>query len=149
LLSIRSLCWDNNCHVIFDFSYVRAKNNTIGDILLQAFSSGPVYTIPHPASLVSVPTTIALTESAHRWHRHWLDHCGASVLDTLCERCFLEFKSIFFNICMSCCLAKSHRLPFYSVEHRTNYPLQLIHSDVKSHRFSFIMLNIEQIILCN
>jgi len=38
---------------------------------------------------------------------------------------------------MSCCLAKSHRLPFTPVEHRTDSPLQLIHSDVwQSSMFS-------------
>ena len=72
-----------------------------------------------------VPTYVVLTESGNLWHRH-LGHCGASVSDVLWKNSLLQFKTVFSNKCVSCCSAKSHRLPF---QHRTSSPLQLIHSD--------------------
>ena len=101
----------------------------MGDVLLQAASSGPVYTAPISTLAKSVPTNIVLTESGDLWHQR-LGHCGASVLDVLREHNLLQFKTVFSNNYVSCCLAKSHRLLCQSVEHRTNSPLELINLDV-------------------
>jgi len=43
LLFIRKLCRDNNCSVIFDSDFIHFKDNTIGEVLLQAPSIGNVY----------------------------------------------------------------------------------------------------------
>ena len=46
LLSVRQLCRNNNRTVVFDSFSVCVKDNITGDVLLQAYSSNPVYTIP-------------------------------------------------------------------------------------------------------
>ena len=74
-----------------------------------------------------------MTKSADIW-RYRLDHHGAGVSETLRKASFVQFKSVFSKICTSCTLAKSHRLLFLLAEHRTNSPLQLIHSDVWQSR---------------
>jgi len=62
-------------------------------------------------------------------HRH-LGHYGASTLDVLKKSGVIQLTSGFSNDYISCHLAKSHRLPFTSAEHRMSSPLQLIHYDV-------------------
>jgi len=80
LLSARQLYWDNNCSIVFYSSSVRVKDNIVGDVLLQAVRSGPVYTVlPLPKS---VPANVALTESADIWHCR-LGHCGTNVQEIL------------------------------------------------------------------
>ena len=69
LLSVRQLCQDNNCNVVFDSSSIPVKDNAMGDVLLQASSLGPVDTIPVHAVSSTVPTNVALIESADLWHR--------------------------------------------------------------------------------
>lgn len=61
LLSVKQLCRDNNCSVLFDSSCVRVQDKTTGDVLLQASSPGHVYTVPVPAS---IPANLALTGTA-------------------------------------------------------------------------------------
>ena len=75
LLSVRQLCRDNDYYVVFASSSVHVKDNTMGDVLSQAPSSGPIYIVPVPA--VPVPANFIVTESGDLWHR-CLGHCGAS-----------------------------------------------------------------------
>jgi len=44
LLSVRQLCTNNNCSVIFYSTSVRVKDNTTSDVLLQAPSVGKCLT---------------------------------------------------------------------------------------------------------
>ena len=98
---------------------------SLGDVLLQASSLGPVYTVPIHAMPAPIPANVALIESADLWHRR-LGHCGPSVLETLKKK----FKSVFSQLCGTCNVAKSHRLPFVSAKHRIVFASKLIHSDV-------------------
>ena len=129
LLSMRQLCHDNNCHVMLDSFCVCVKDNTVGDVMLQASSLGPVYTILDPVSAVTIPANVVLTECGNLWHWH-LGHCGVITLDVLKKNGLVQFTSAFSNTCVSYRLAKSQRLPFIIVEHSTYALLQLIHSDV-------------------
>jgi len=46
LLSIRQLYRDNHCTFEFDYFSIHVKDNTMGDVLLQASSSSHVYAVP-------------------------------------------------------------------------------------------------------
>jgi len=87
------LCRDNDSTVKFDASSVLVKDNTSGDVLLQASSSRPIYTIHAPTLSGSVPANVALMESTNVCH-HQLGYCGASVFDTLRKNGFVQFKSV-------------------------------------------------------
>jgi len=50
LLSVKQLCQDNNCIVVFDDSSVCVKDNTSGNILLRASSTSNVYPLAIPSS---------------------------------------------------------------------------------------------------
>jgi len=127
LLSVRQLCRDNNCSVVFNASCLCVKDKTTGEVLLQAPSVGNVY----PIQFESMPQTanLALSESGELWHRR-LGHCGAQVLFLLRKNNSVTLNSSFSNDCTTCRLAKSHRLPFDSAEHRTTVEFALIHSKV-------------------
>ena len=45
LLSVKQLCLDNNCHVVFNANCVSSKDNIIGEVLLQASSVNSVYAV--------------------------------------------------------------------------------------------------------
>lgn len=121
LLSVKLLCHDNNCHVIFNANSVSIKDNTMGEVLLQASSVGNVY----PIRLESehLHANLALNESGDTWRRR-LGHCGWNVLN------LLKKIKLFTDTCTICRLLKSCRLPFTLIEHRATVPLELIHSDV-------------------
>lgn len=53
-----------------------------------------------------------------------------NVLNILRKNKCVSFKTAFRDTCTTCRLAKSQRLPFELVEHRSTSPLELIHSDV-------------------
>ena len=72
LLSIRQLCRDNDCHVVFYFSCVHVKDNTTSNVLLQASSSGLVYVVPVPTLSNSMPTNVILTELGNLWYCCWV-----------------------------------------------------------------------------
>jgi len=57
-LSVRQLCRDNNYSVIFDSDFVRFKDNTTGEVLLQAPSVGNVYPVSPPAERPLIPVNL-------------------------------------------------------------------------------------------
>ena len=80
LLSVKELCQDNNCIVVFDASFVCVKEKISGKVLLHASSAGNVYFL---AVLFSSPSAFAaLIDPAITWHRR-LGHCGVRTLSFL------------------------------------------------------------------
>jgi len=61
LMYVKQVCQDNNCIVIFNDSYVRFKDNIVGEVLLQASSMGNVYPIHTTSS--HIPANVAVRES--------------------------------------------------------------------------------------
>ena len=53
---------------MFDYSCIRVKDNTMGDVLLQGSNSGLVYAVPVPTLPITVPANVPLIESADLWH---------------------------------------------------------------------------------
>lgn len=104
LMSVVQVCLDNNCNVIFNDSCVCLKDNTTGEVLLQAPSVGNVYPIRVASN--NIPAHIAVRESDDLWHQR-LGHCGASVLSSLRGINLIPFNIEFENNCKTCHLAKS------------------------------------------
>jgi len=77
--------WNNNCHVVFDSSCVRVKDNITGDVLLQASSSGPVYIVPAPYLC------------ACKCHPPWVWQPLASMFGSLWSKYFSYFKETWFS----------------------------------------------------
>ena len=111
-ISVRQLCWDNNCSVIFNESSVCVKDKTSGRTLLQASSSGNLYPL-HVPSTVSIPALAAFVDLAIVWHRR-LGHCGARTLSSLMHSNLISFPNKLQDTCNSC----------------YDLPLYLIHSDL-------------------
>ncbi|PKI60120.1 hypothetical protein CRG98_019464 [Punica granatum] len=65
LVSIKRLCKDNNCHVIFTDSGFIVKDNNSGKMLLNSHTDGSLYPIPLPRPVALVATT----HSPTTWHR--------------------------------------------------------------------------------
>lgn len=83
-----------------------------------------------PALASSSPVALtSLRESGDTWHKR-LGHCGHQILGRLVSNKAIVTYSKFDNICVSCRLGKSHRLPFTLVEHCFSTPFYLIHSDL-------------------
>ena len=77
LLSVKQLCQDNNCVVVFDDSSVCVKDKTSGNVLLHASSTRNVYPLVVPDSFPKA--FAALIDPVTTWHR-WLGHCGVRTL---------------------------------------------------------------------
>ena len=67
LLSVRQLCHDNNCSVIFDSDFDHFKDNTMGEVLLQVLSVGKVYAVYLPAESPLAPAILAFSSSGEHW----------------------------------------------------------------------------------
>ena len=98
----------------------------MGEVLLQTPSVGSVYPIRDESG--HIPTHIAIRESGDLWHQ-CLGHCGDSLFSSLRRFNLIPLNTKFENNCKTCCLAKSHRLPFELVEHSAVSPLELIYSN--------------------
>jgi len=115
--------------VVFYSNLVRFKDNSTGEVLLQASSIGNVYPLYLPAERPLVPATLAFSSSGDHWYHH-LGYCGAHTRALLKKTPVLNVSPALLDNCMTCRLAKSHRLLFNLVKYRTSFPLELIHSDV-------------------
>jgi len=125
LLSVKQLCKDNNCVIVFDNLSVCVKDKTSSNVLLYASSTGNVYPLHVPDLFPKA--FVALIDPATTWHRR-LGHCGVRTLSFLKTRNLVSFSNKFHDSYDSCWLTKSHRLPFQLVEHCCLRPLDLIHS---------------------
>ena len=110
LLSIKRLSHDDNYNVIFTDTFFSVKNNTTGDVLLQASSTGNLYPRHVSSGPQSAPAFITLAHSGDLWHNR-LGHCGACVLNTLRKNNIISI-SLFHDTYVTCRLSKLHHLPF-------------------------------------
>ena len=104
LLSNRKLYSNNNCSIVSDSNSIRFKENTIGDILLQAPSIANVYLICLPTKSTLVPANLACSTLGGHWD-YRLGYYGARVLTVLKKNYVLNVSSSFHDNCMTCHLA--------------------------------------------
>ena len=88
LLSVKQLCKDNNCVVVFDDSSVCVKDKTSGNVLLHASLTGNVYPLAVPDS--SPKAFATLIDSTTTWH-YRLGHCGVRTLSFLKAKNLVSF----------------------------------------------------------
>jgi len=69
LISIKRLCRDNNCQVLFDDTSVSIQDKTTGTVLLRVASNGDLYPIHIPSSSPSLLGNFSVVQPAQVWHR--------------------------------------------------------------------------------
>lgn len=83
------------------------------------------------------------------WHRR-LGHPNSSVLNFLHRNKFISVNKHSQELCESCQLSKSVKLPFFSSDVQFNFPLNKIHSDllgpapissVQNFRFNVVFID--------
>ncbi|KAF8394586.1 hypothetical protein HHK36_020800 [Tetracentron sinense] len=134
LLSVSQFSKDNDCHFVFTSSGFSVKDNKSGKILFQGRSSKGLYPLhfqPHdknkPYSSPSAFTSSTVSSSV--WH-HRLGHPSHQTLQQVAPHIHLGRSSQHQTICSSCQMGKSSRLPFQLSDSISQYPLELVHTDV-------------------
>ncbi|KAF8407394.1 hypothetical protein HHK36_006525 [Tetracentron sinense] len=130
LISVSQFTKDNNCHFIFTDSDFFVKDNSTGRTLFQGRIRDGIYPIQLPLSASHSPSafnTVRLSSSI--WH-HRLGHLAPPIMASLSKELSLSGSSKLSSICSSCQMGKSSRLPFSMSESVTNFPLELVHTDV-------------------
>ena len=138
LLSIHKLCLPNNAFCYFDAYRFLIQDLPRGKVLYRGLSKDRVYPMPSstlPSSSPSHPNSsgfVALPPQFLLWHNR-LGHPCAKVLHSAMSS-FPSVKvscvSDICSKCTSCISAKMHKTPFPTHVSNTEYPFQLVHSDV-------------------
>ncbi|KAK1408451.1 hypothetical protein QVD17_40235 [Tagetes erecta] len=127
IISISRLCIDNNILIeFFHFNFV-IKDYRSRLPLLRGTASRGIYEL-RPSSLLPQAFHLQLNKASF-WH-HRLGHPHFKVLQHLAST--VSSISSFQNHCNSCCINKSHKLPFSVSSITSNAPLQILFSDVWS-----------------
>ena len=135
LLSIHQFCVDNDWYFVLTSSHFFVKDMQTGEILLQGPCEAGLYPMhlkqissKHCRNLVAF---IGVKTSLSTWHNR-LGHPAYSVIQQLLRNSHLSVSSSQKqdNLCEPCQLAKSKKLPFPNSNRISQFPLQLIHSDV-------------------
>jgi hypothetical protein len=135
LLSIQQFCDDNNCYFQLTSSHFLVKDMQTGEIMLQGPSKAGLYPIylKHFSSNKSrsLVAFIGVKAPVSVWHNR-LGHPSSSVFQLLLCHSQLSLSSSQRqeSLCEPCQLAKSKKLPFLISSRISNFPLELIRSDV-------------------
>ena len=128
LLSVQKFTYDNNVYFEFHSSHCLVKDKSTHKILLKGMLKDGLYYIEpgisQPTALVGERTTPTI------WHSR-LGHPHFKTLKKIIENFRLPTSQLPKSyLCDSCCLSKSHKLPFSLSSRTSTKPLQLIHSDL-------------------
>ncbi|KAJ9548563.1 hypothetical protein OSB04_021106 [Centaurea solstitialis] len=126
IISISRLCIDNNILIeFFSFNFI-IKDFQTKQILLCGTTSRGIYELRS----TSQPFAFHMqSNKSTSWH-HRLGHPHFQVLQHLAS--IISTITSSKSNCNSCCINKSHKLPFHGSSFSSNSPLQLIFSDVWS-----------------
>lgn len=102
-----------------------------GRMLLQGPSRNGFYPFSGVSSSIKgVSAFLGTRVSNSIWHSR-LGHPSSHILQNLVSRNKLPIKGVVTSeLCHSCPMGKSHKLPFPLSVSRSSSPLQLVHSDV-------------------
>lgn len=135
LLSVNQLTKDNKCTVTFDSDSFVVQDKTTKQVLHQGANVNGLYQFPL-SSTTSTKAFLTSTApgsasvSSEIWHQR-LGHPSLIKFQHITKHLNIPFKRPVGSLsCTSCCVAKSHRLPFKLSTTSVNQPLSLIHSDV-------------------
>lgn len=127
LISVRRFTTDNSVSVEFDPFGFLVKDYKTRTPILRCNSSGDLYPLVL-GSGSSQPSAFAAI-SSQLWHQR-LGHPGQSPLHSLKNSCSIDFNKSMDNVCRSCVIGKSIRLPFHTSTSCTSQPFDIIHSDL-------------------
>jgi transposase InsO family protein len=148
LLSIRKFCKDNHCYFILTATCFLIKDMLTKEILLQGPSEAGLYPIylkqlqsnrvkskaaflSSTAFLSRFSAFLGVTAPLDVWHSR-LGHPAESVVHRLLQQSLLPYSGSVkrTQLCDSCQVSKSKKLPFLSSDRVSTHPLALVHSDV-------------------
>jgi hypothetical protein len=132
LLSVSQFTRDN--HVYFEFhpSYFCIKDQVTGKTLLRGFSKDGLYTLPNCPPPPPPPRLAFFGEraSVDRWHCR-LGHPSLRIVSQVLRAHHLAvLKNKSSAVCPVCRMGKSHELPFPFSPSVSNFPLELVFTDV-------------------
>ena len=150
LMSVTKLCYDNQAFIEFYPSHIFVKGQASRKVLFQGILENGLYkvssSITHSSSSAtpssSAPTSVFTTQLSFTpaqafiaqlnnpilWHNK-LRHPTSNVVSQVMQSFNLKFSKS-SDLCSSCQLAKSHRLPFVLSESKAMKPFNLVHSDL-------------------
>ncbi|KAI0494798.1 hypothetical protein KFK09_024941 [Dendrobium nobile] len=128
LLSVSKLTVDNPISIRFDANGFVIKDKQARRPLLRGQLRDGLYRIQNQQA-PSLAALHANIQTAQLWHRR-LGHPHRQILSTL-SHTIPDIKNVSPNFsCISCSVAKSHKLHFNRTTSFTNCPFELIHTDV-------------------
>lgn len=127
LISVRRFITHNSVSVEFDPFGFLVKDYKTRTPILRCNSSGDLYPLVL-GSGSSQPSAFAAI-SSQIWHQR-LGHPGQSPLHSLRNSGSIDYNKSMNNVCESCVLGKSIRLPFPTSTSCTSQPFDIIHSDL-------------------
>jgi histone deacetylase 1/2 len=133
LVSVHRLASDNNAYFEFHPNHFLIKDQTTKRTLLEGTCKGGLY--PLPVAALRNKQVLSVSSGAHpsleRWH-HRLGHPSFHIVQQVINKnklsCSSESKV--GSVCDSCQMAKSHQLPYPKSSSQSNFPLELVFSNV-------------------
>ncbi|KAE8657094.1 hypothetical protein F3Y22_tig00116997pilonHSYRG00993 [Hibiscus syriacus] len=130
LLSVSKLARDN--HIFFEFhaDTCCVRDEATCNILLRGRQKGGLYTFTLDSQLNACNNAKAYAVHTHcnsfeLWHRR-LGHPAFSTLKLVCNSIAIDIPSNANQLCVACCLGKSHKLPFVDSTTVYDEPFQLV-----------------------
>nr|GEV19081.1 ribonuclease H-like domain-containing protein [Tanacetum cinerariifolium] len=126
LIFVRQFTRDNSCTIEFDAFGFSVNDFLTRHILLRCDSSGDLYPVTKPKTLLAA----FVSTSSTIWHQR-LGHLGDEVLRSLSSRRFISCnKAKSTHVCHACQLGKHVKLPFHSSNSLVKHSFDIIHSDL-------------------
>jgi hypothetical protein len=129
LLSVHQFAKDNNVFFEFHPSFFYVKDLFSGAILLSGKSKDGLYPL-HSLHKIKPRAFLGERVSLNQWHAR-LGHPALRVVRQILSQHHLAVSTNKSPpVCHACQLGKSHRLPFYLSPSKSQFPLELIFTDV-------------------
>lgn len=136
LLSVSQFAADNRVFFEFHPNFCLVKCQDTKTVLIRGAVKNGLYTFDnlhlHRSISPSALSAQASNSSSlfHLWHCR-LGHPSSLIVNTVLKQCSITTCNKFSSqSCVSCCMGKTHRLPFPHSSTSYTQPLQLIHCDV-------------------
>lgn len=131
LISISSLTLDLNCRVIFVASGFTIQDLQTGAVLGTGRHRNGLYVLNRgQQAFLTLLRQHPARASFEIWHAR-LGHSSPKTVERLNKNSVIcAIGSFNSNVCSSCQLGKSHRLPFLNNNTLSLYPLDIIHCDL-------------------
>uniref|UniRef100_A0A2N9EM64 Uncharacterized protein n=1 Tax=Fagus sylvatica TaxID=28930 RepID=A0A2N9EM64_FAGSY len=129
LISVQRFAKDNNVFFEFHPSFFCVKDLFSGATLLKGLSKDDLYPF-HSLPQIKPRALLGERVSTTQWHAR-LGHPSLRIVRQVLSKHHLAVSTNNFpRVCHACQLGKSHRLPFYLSPSRSQFPLDLLFTDV-------------------